>query len=155
MNNYCGSGTVSTNPTVGKTATGVDYVKFIVQTERPKGKNGAAAFDRIPVGCWGPVCKYAQYIESGDEIEFQGSLSTSGKKDAAGNWSNTFEILVRSIRITRKSNPMPAAVQQPQTMTPNPGPFPQSQTAVPMPTNPPPVIDPDTMPFDVYGGYYG
>jgi hypothetical protein len=40
-------------------------------------------------------------------------------------------------------------------MTPNPVPVPQRQTAVPMPTNPPPVIDPDTMPFDVYGGYYG
>ena len=155
MNNYCGSGTVSTNPMVGKTATGVDYVKFIVWTERPKEKNGAASFDRIPVGCWGPVCKYAQYIENGDEIEFQGSLSTSGKKDASGNWSNTFEIMVRSIRVTRKSNPLSAASTQPQPMTPNPVPVPQRQTAVPMPTNPPPVIDPDTMPFDVYGGYYG
>lgn len=155
MNNYCGSGTVSTNPMVGKTATGVDYVKFIVQTERPKGKNGAAAFDRIPVGCWGPVCKYAQYIENGDEIEFQGSLSTSGKKDAAGNWSNSFEIMVRQIKVTRKYNPLTATSTQPQPMTPNPVPVPQRQTAVPMPTNPPPVIDPDTMPFDVYGGYYG
>lgn len=155
MNNYCGSGTVSTNPMVGKTATGVDYVKFIVQTERPKGKNGAASFDRIPVGCWGPVCKYAQYIESGDEIEFQGSLSTTSKKDAAGNWTNSFEIMVRSIRVTRKPNPLSAASTQPQPMTQNPVPVPQRQTAVPMPTNPPPVIDPDTMPFDVYGGYYG
>ena len=155
MNNYCGSGTVSTNPTVGKTATGVDYVKFIVSIERPKGKNGAAAFDRIPVGCWGPVCKYAQYIESGDEIEFQGSLSTASKKDAAGNWTNSFEIMVRQIKVTRKYNPLTAAPTQPQPMTPNPVPVPQRQTAVPMPTNPPPVIDPDTMPFDVYGGYYG
>ena len=151
MNNFSGSGTVSTNPKVGKTATGIDYVKFIVQIERPKGNNGAASYDRLPVGCWGGVCKYAQYIEIGDEIEFCGSISTTSKKDASGNWTNSFEIVVRNIKITRRSEtPVP---KSPQQMTPNPVAVPQRQ-AVPLPTNPPPVVE-ETMPFDIYGGYFG
>lgn len=151
MNNFCGTGIIDTIPKTGKTLTGVNFIKFIVKVERPKAKNGTVSFDRIPVGCWGPVCQYAQYLEKDDEIEFQGSLSTSSKQDQNGNWSNTFEIVVKSIKMTKKAGTLQAA----QPMTPNPVPVPQPAPApVPPPMTPPPVVD-ETMPFDVYGGYYG
>ena len=52
MNNCSISGKVALPPKVGKTATNSDFVKFIVEVDRPKGKDGKATSDRINVGCW-------------------------------------------------------------------------------------------------------
>lgn len=150
MNNFCGSGKVCVNPKSGRTALNTEFVKFIVQIERPKGKDGKESFDRINVGCWGGICKYAQYIEQGDIIEFTGPLSTTSYQKE-GQWVNNWEISAKSIRILQKTN----GIQQPSQVAPNPVPVPVAPPpVVPMPTTPPPEEDP-TLPFDIMGGYYG
>ena len=150
MNNFCGSGKVCVNPKAGRTALNTEFVKFIVQIERPKGKDGKESFDRINVGCWGGICKYAQYIEQGDIIEFSGPLSTTSYQKE-GQWVNNWEISAKSIRILQKTN----GIQQPVQVAPNPVPVPVAPPpVVPMPTTPPPEEDP-SLPFDIMGGYYG
>lgn len=151
MNNFCGSGKVCVNPKSGRTALNTEFVKFIVQIDRPKGKDGKESFDRINVGCWGAICKYAQYIENGDIIEFTGPLSTTSYQKE-GQWVNNWEISAKSIRILQKTN---GIQQQPAQVAPNPVPVPVAPPpVVPMPTTPPPEEDP-TLPFDIMGGYYG
>lgn len=151
MNNFCGSGKVCVNPKSGRTALNTEFVKFIVQIERPKGKDGKESFDRINVGCWGAICKYAQYIESGDIIEFTGPLSTTSYQKE-GQWVNNWEISAKTIRILQKTN---GIQQQPAQVAPNPVPVPVAPPpVVPMPTTPPPEEDP-SLPFDIMGGYYG
>lgn len=151
MNNFCGSGKVCVNPKSGRTALNTEFVKFIVQIERPKGKDGKESLDRINVGCWGAICKYAQYIENGDIIEFTGPLSTTSYQKE-GQWVNNWEISAKSIRILQKTN---GIQQQPAQVAPNPVPVPVAPPpVVPMPTTPPPEEDP-TLPFDIMGGYYG
>lgn len=151
MNNFCGSGKVCVNPKSGRTALNTDFVKFIVEIEKPKGKDGKQSFDRINVGCWGKICNYAQYIENGDIIEFTGPLSTmSYQKD--GQWVNNWEISAKSIRILKKSvgdqlHPSQVPAAQP---IPQPAPAP-----VPPPTVAPPEVDESMLPFDIMGGYYG
>ena len=146
MNNFCGSGKVCVNPKSGRTALNTEFVKFIVQIERPKGKDGKETFDRINVGCWGKICNYAQYIENGDIIEFTGPLSTMSYQKE-GQWVNNWEISAKSIRILQKT----AGVQQPSPVPqPQPAPAP-----VPPPTVAPPEVDESMLPFDIMGGYYG
>ena len=147
MNNFCGSGKVCVNPKSGRTALNTEFVKFIVQIERPKGNDGKETFDRINVGCWGKICKYAQYIENGDIIEFSGPLSTTSYQKE-GQWVNNWEISAKSIRILKKSDQLqPSQVPQP---IPQPAPAP-----VPPPTVAPPEVDESMLPFDIMGGYYG
>lgn len=150
MNNFCGSGKVCVNPKSGRTALNTEFVKFIVQIERPKGKDGKESFDRINVGCWGAICKYAQYIENGDIIEFSGPLSTTSYQKE-GQWVNNWEISAKSIRILQKT----VSVQQPSPV-PAAQPIPQPAPApVPPPTVAPPEVDESMLPFDIMGGYYG
>lgn len=146
MNNYSGSGRVYLPPKAGKTQTNADYVKFIVEIERPKGKDGKQTFDRINVGCWGSICKYAQYIEQDDIIEFTGPLTTTSyQKD--GQWVHIWEISAKTLKIMKKSGtgtqaqPQPAPVPLPPT--------PPEQ--IPLPPPPPD----DAIPFDIMSGYYG
>ena len=151
MNNCSISGTVALPPKVGRTATNSEYVKFILEVERPKGKDGKQTFDRINVGCWGSICKYAQYIEQGDQIELTGPISTSAyQKD--GQWVNLWEVSAKTVKILQKTN---GIQQQPAQVAPNPVPVPVAPPpVVPMPTTPPPEEDP-ALPFDIMGGYYG
>lgn len=134
MNNFCGSGKVCVNPKAGRTALNTDFVKFIVEIEKPKGKDGKQSFDRINVGCWGAICKYAQYIENGDQVEFTGPISTTSyQKD--GQWVNSWEVTAKSIKVLTKTN-----IKQ--------------EASVPEPAPPPPPPPPEEVPFDIYGGYY-
>ena len=152
MNNFCGSGKVCVNPKSGRTALNTDFVKFIVEIEKPKGKDGKQSFDRINVGCWGAICKYAQYIENGDEIEFTGPLSTAAYQKN-GQWVNTWEIAAKSIRILKKS--VGDQLQPSQVPQPQPAPTAMPPTPVPPPTVAPPEVDESMLPFDIMGGYYG
>jgi len=148
MNSFCGSGKVCVLPKAGRTATNTEFVKFIVQIERPKGKDGKESFDRINVGCWGSICKYAQYIENGDTIEFSGPISTTAyQKD--GVWVNNWEVSVKSVKILARANVTNGQLQPVQAQ-PQPAPAP-----VPPPTVAPPVVDESMLPFDIMGGYYG
>lgn len=150
MNNFSGSGKVCVAPKAGRTAMNTDFVKFIVEVERPKGKDGKQTFDRINVGCWGKICQYAQYIENGDIIEFTGPLSTTSYQKE-GQWVNNWEISAKSIRILQKTS----GIQQP-SQVPQPQPQPQPAPApVPPPTVAPPEVDESMLPFDIMGGYYG
>ena len=148
MNNCSISGKVALPPKVGRTATNSDFVKFIVEVERPKGKDGKQTFDQINVACWGSICKYAQYVEKDDEVEFTGPLTTASyQKD--GQWVKIYEISAKTLKITKK------AVTQPAQVAPNPIPVPVAPPpVVPMPTTPPPEED-QALPFDIMGGYYG
>ncbi len=151
MNNFCGSGKVCVNPKSGRTALNTEFVKFIVQIERPKGKDGKETFDRINVGCWGAICKYAQYIENGDIIEFSGPLSTTSYQKE-GQWVNNWEISAKTIRILQKT----VGVQQPSPV-PAAQPIPQP---APAPVPPPVTVETyatpeESLPFDIMGGYYG
>ena len=150
MNNCSISGKVALPPKVGRTATNSEYVKFILEVERPKGKDGKQTFDRINVGCWGTICKYAQYIEQGDQIELTGPISTSAyQKD--GQWVNLWEVSAKTIRILQKTN----GIQQPSPV-PAAQPIPQPAPApVPPPTVALPEVDESMLPFDIMGGYYG
>ena len=147
MNNFCGSGKVCITPKSGRTTLNTEFVKFIVQIDRPKGKDGKESFDRINVGCWGAICKYAQYIENGDIIEFTGPLSTTSYQKE-GQWVNNWEISAKTNGIQQPS-PVPAAQPIPQ---PAPAPVPQPTVA---PTVAPPEVDESMLPFDIMGGYYG
>ena len=149
MNNFSGSGKVCVQPKSGRTTMNTEFVKFIVQIERPKGKDGKETFDRINVGCWGSICKYAQYIEQGDIIEFTGPLSTTSyQKD--GQWVNTWEVSAKTLKVVSKEHNVAQASPSPATnLIPAPiAPPPQ----IPLPPVPPPD---DTMQFDIMGGYYG
>ena len=149
MNNCSISGKVALPPKVGKTATNSDFVKFIVEVDRPKGKDGKATSDRINVGCWGKICSYAQYIEQGDIVELTGPISTTAyQKD--GQWVNLWEVSAKTVKIIQKT-----VGTQPAQVAPNPIPTPIAPPpVVPMPTTPPPEDDP-ALPFDIMGGYYG
>ena len=150
MNNFSGSGKVCVAPKAGRTTMNTDFVKFIVQIERPKGKDGKETFDRINVGCWGSICKYAQYIEQGDIIEFTGPLSTTSYQKE-GQWVHNWEIAAKTISSLQKTvgvhQPSPVPAAQP---IPQPAPAP-----VPPPTVAPPEVDESMLPFDIMGGYYG
>lgn len=150
MNNCSISGKVALPPKVGRTATNSEYVKFILEVERPKGKDGKQTFDRINVGCWGKICNYAQYIEQGDQIELTGPISTSAyQKD--GQWVNLWEVSAKTVKILQKTN----GIQQPSPV-PAAQPIPQPAPApVPPPTVAPPEVDESMLPFDIMGGYYG
>ena len=149
MNNCSISGKVALQPKVGRTTTNNDFVKFIVEVERPKGKDGKQTFDRINVGCWGKICQYAQYIEQGDRVELTGSITTTAyQKD--GQWVNTWEVSAKTLKVVSKENNVAQASPAP---APNPIPAPIAPPPqIPLPPVPPPD---DTMPFDVMGGYYG
>lgn len=149
MNDFCGSGRVYLPPKVGKTATNTDFVRFVVEIDRPKSKDGKQSHDRINVGCWGPICKYAQYVEQDDVIEFTGPLTTSAYQKE-GQWVNTWEISARTLKIMKKS----VTAQPVQPVQPNPVPVPPPviQEQIPLPQVPPPE-DP-ALPFDIMGGYY-
>lgn len=150
MNNFSGSGKVCVAPKAGRTTMNTDFVKFIVEVERPKGKDGKQTFDRINVGCWGKICQYAQYIEQGDVIEFTGPLSTTSYQKE-GQWVNNWEISAKMIKILQKT----VGVQQPSPV-PAAQPIPQPAPApVPPPTVAPPEVDESMLPFDIMGGYYG
>lgn len=150
MNNCSISGKVALPPKVGRTATNSEFVKFILEVERPKGKDGKQTFDRINVGCWGKICNYAQYIEQGDQIELTGPISTSAyQKD--GQWVNLWEVSAKTVKILQKTN----GIQQPSPV-PAAQPIPQPAPApVPPPTVAPPEVDESMLPFDIMGGYYG
>ena len=146
MNNCSISGKVALQPKVGRTTTNNDFVKFIVEVERPKGKDGKQTFDQINVACWGSICKYAQYVEKDDEVEFTGPLTkTSYQKD--GQWVHIWEISAKTMKIMKK------AVTQPQAQ-PQPAPVPLPPTPPEQIPLPPPPPD-DAIPFDIMGGYYG
>ena len=139
-------------PHVGKTQTGNNFVKFLLEVPRPKQKDGTIGTDRIKCGAWGTVCKTAQYLEQGDYIEITGTLSTTNYQKN-GQWVNDWEVAVRTLEIKVKSNGInqrqPANYQQ--QPTPNPVPVPMSPPPqIPMPTTPPPADD-QMVPFDIYG----
>lgn len=143
MNNYSGSGRVCLPPQRGKTATNTDYIRFIVEIERPKGNDGKQKFDKIRVGCWGPICKYAQYIEEDDVVEFTGPITT-GSYQSEGKWVNTWEISAKTLKIVKKN----IQAAEPIRKAPEPDPIP------PPPPPAPPADDTGLLPFDL-GGYYG
>ena len=150
MNNCSISGKVLFQPKTGRTLTNFDFVKFIVEVERPKGKDGKQSFDRINVGCWGSICKYAQYVEQGDQVEFTGPLTTTSyQKD--GQWFNGWEVSAKTLKILSKEFPGQESVHNIET------------APIPTPTTPPPMIELPPMqnddvdpllPFDICGGSY-
>ena len=159
MNNFSGSGRVATVPHVGRTSTNNDFVKFIVEVARPRGKDGKQGSDRINVGAWGAICKTAQYIEQGDYIEFTGPITTRNYQDDGGQWVNQWEVSLKTVEIKAKTNGINQQRQsyQAQNAAPNSGisaapvAVPMSPPpVVPLPATPPPPSD-DAIPFDIYG----
>lgn len=148
--------------TVNRTGSGTMFIKFTLAVQREKDKSGNRATDFIPCAIVGNSgVFFEKYIEVGAMISVRGAMQSGSYDGANGQKVYTYECFVTQYDLIVPANSQANG----QQMKPAPIAVPQQQPsgiqnygamqATPMPTNPPPVIDPDTMPFDVYGGYYG
>lgn len=151
LNSFNATGRVATK-NVNQTATGVQYVKFVLAISRGKDK----PTDFIPCTIFGNTSKFfISYIEVGNMVSVSGKIQSSnyekdGKRITALDcFISSYDLIPIPVQPKQEQAPAAQPIQQP---APAPAFDPVPPTLydypVPPPQVPPPA--PDSMPFNFY-----
>lgn len=99
-------GNLGDNPIINETSNGIKYSKISLATNSTYlNKNGEKVKETQwhPVILWGKKAEFASsYIEKGQEICIEGSLSYRSYDDDQGNKRNVFEIIGNEILLLKR-----------------------------------------------------